>query len=566
MIKLEDYLIKPDATDAEIIEALKCPITRICNIYTIIDKRGQRVPFRPKRGQMKLLKKIFIDGKRRLLVPKARQHGISTLTEIILLDEALFSPDVDTRTGEAATPETPDEYRVEVRTQASIVERSRDQAEKRMKTIKIAWENLPREVKAGVAQSDPWNKGECTWTHGSSIIAGLNARGGTNNSLHVSEWGVIAYDDPARAQEIETGALPSVPKEGLIIGESTHKGGKTGKWYEKVTNALEVAEEDRTILDFEVVFLGWWEEPEYTLEGRAEQVSEEVSKYLDEKEWELRENEDFLVVNPNGKFTPGQRLWYYKQRLELKRDVFSEYPTTIEECWMAPSPGLIYASDMDRARYEGRVNENVAYYEQLPVYTAWDLGLPVNTNCWLYQLVGDFVNLLEFLQGGDDCKTASDWTRRLKAKPYFYGGHFLPHDGEVSWLNAFQEAELELVMCLERPVNVWQNINEALGAFSRCRFHSKACRDGIHGLDAYHSKEESDGATVRAVPVHDWASHPSTSFGYIFQAMREGKHVDRSAIPSRAMKPGGVKVVRGVRGMREQITGGGNVVRVNTGR
>lgn len=555
MIKLEDYLIPEGSTDEQIIDALKCPITRICNIYTIIDKPGQRVAFRPKRGQMKILHAIFILGWTRILVPKARQHGVSTLSEIILLDISLFTPDTDTRTGKAADINTPNEFRLEVQTQCSIVERSRDHAEKQMATIKNAWKHLPAELKAGVSQADPWNKGESTWTHGSKVIAGLNARGGTNNALHVSEWGVIAYNDPKRAKEIETGALPSVPKEGLVIGESTHMGGKAGAWYEKVTESLEVAEEDKTLLDFRVVFLGWYEEPEYSLEGRTEQITDEINQYLDKKQDEI-----------GIEFTPGQRLWYYKTRESLKRDMFSEYPTTLEECWMAPSPGLIYASDMDRARGEGRITNNVAYYEQLPVYTNWDLGLPINTNCWLYQIVGDYLHCLEYLEGGDDCKTAGDWTKRLRAKSYGYGGHFLPHDGEVSWLNAFNEAELDFVYCLDRPVNVWQNINEALGFMSRVRFNKDSCKEGIKGLDAFHSKEENDGATVRAVPVHNWASHPSTSFGYIFQAMREGMHVDRSGIPSKARKAGNVVVTTGVRGLRSAIRSGGNSVQVNTSR
>ena len=51
------------------------------------------------------------------------------------------------------------------------------------------------------------------------------------------------------------------------------------------------------------------------------------------------------------------------------------------------------------------------------------------------------------------------------------------------------------------PENVWQNINEALGHFSRIRFHKTNCATGIRGIDAYHSKEENDGATVRKAGI-----------------------------------------------------------------
>lgn len=531
MIKIEDYLIGEGVTDAEMIERLKCPITRICNIYTILDKKGQRIRFRPKRGQMKILYECFVLGHKRLLVPKARQHGVSTLVEIILLDMAVFTPDLDARTGEAATEHTPDEDVIEVQIQASIVERNQDQAKKRMKTVKLAWELMPQELIAGTGTKQPWNTSECTWQHGSQITAGMSARGGTNHALHVSEWGVIAYFDPARAREIKTGALPSVPKDGYIFGESTHMGGKSGEWYDKVTNALEVAESDRTELDFWVVFLAWYDEPEYTLEGNVGQITDRINDYLDKKELEC-----------GVKFTDGQRLWYYVTEREQGAEMFSEYPTTIDECWMAPSAGLIYATDMDKARAEGRITDTVLHYEQLPVYTNWDIGAPANTVCWVYQMVGDQINLLECLYGGDDCKTAAAWTARLQRKKYMYGGHFLPHDGAVSWKNEFDEAGLENVVCLERPVSQWDNINEACGALSRCRFNKTGCADGIKGLDSYHCKEETDGVTISKVPVHNWASHPSTAFSYIFQAGREGQHVDRSAMPARAINRGDNKV------------------------
>jgi hypothetical protein len=60
-------------------------------------------------------------------------------------------------------------------------------------------------------------------------------------------------------------------------------------------------------------------------------------------------------------------------------------------------------------------------------------------------------------------------------------------------------------------VSEWDNINDALTAFSRCWFNSAGCEFGIDSLEAFHAKEESDGQTIRNIPVHDWASHASTA-------------------------------------------------------
>jgi len=218
---------------------------------------------------------------------------------------------------------------------------------------------------------------------------------------------------------------------------------------------------------------------------------------------------------------------------------------------MAPFTGAIYAPDVDKSRQAGRIADTVGHYEGFPVYTAFDIGAPANTWCWFFQVIGDRINLLEALVGGDDCNTPSEWATRIKAKAYNYGGHFLPHDGETLWRRLLNEAGLKGVVVMSRIVNEWDNVNDALSAFNRCHFHKTNCERGIDSLEAYRAKEEADGVTIRNVPVHDWASHASTAFGYIHQAIRLGLLVDRSAMPT---KPGGgvVKVHTGISTMKGQ--------------
>ena len=84
------------------------------------------------------------------------------------------------------------------------------------------------------------------------------------------------------------------------------------------------------------------------------------------------------------------------------------------------------------------------------------------------------------------------------------------------------EAGLLNVSCLKRSVNVWDVINPAVDAFGRAWFAKKGCEEGVKALEAYHAKEEADGQTLRNVPVHSWASHYSTAFGYAMQAIARG--------------------------------------------
>jgi len=510
-INLEDYRIPDDATDVQVEDYLKRgPLWRICNIYRIKNADGVVIPFVPNWAQRVVLHKIYIEGRRRLAIPKARQLGISTLAGIIALDSSLFGENV----------------------QASIVDKTQPDASLKLKAIHFTYDELPIELKDAAVEDNTKAFG---WANGSVIYAGKGARGGTNQYLWISEWGVIAFDDPARSAEINTGAIPSVSgDDGIILAEATHKGGKGGDWYDLVKRSLEVAPAYRTAKDFDVLFFAWYLEPRYTLAGDIRQIPAELLKYFHEKEVAItlaRAKEGMGLER--FRFTDGQKLWYFKERQRLGRAIYSEFPTVIEECWMAPFPGAIYAADVDKARAEGRINANVMHYEGFPVYSVFDIGAPVNTKCWLFQAIGDRLNWLETLTGGDDCNTPAEWVKRLKDKPYNYGGHFLPHDGETLWRRLMVEAGLSAVVVLPKPENEWDNINDSIQAFNRCHFNSVACEHGLDSLEAYRAKEESDGVTIRNVPVHDWASHASKAFGYAHQAIRLGLLVDRSAMPKR---------------------------------
>jgi hypothetical protein len=217
--------------------------------------------------------------------------------------------------------------------------------------------------------------------------------------------------------------------------------------------------------------------------------------------------------------------------------------------WSVGMPGAIYAQAINDAIEQGRICEEVEYREGFPVYTSWDIGAPVNTKVWFFQLIGDRINYLACESGGYDIKTASNWADVLRRKPYQYGAHFLPHDAEVNWLDSFKEAGVEnCVIVPRRTPDPWGPINDVLSAFSRMRFNSIGCKDGLAALEAYRSREEKDGATIGNVPVHDWASHASEALSLGHQAMRAGLVRDRTAIPKRPNNGRPAVVHMGIRG------------------
>ena len=68
-----DYALPDGLSEAEIAERLKDPLVRICNLYWIKNAEGEEIKFIPNLAQCVLLHEIYIEGKNRLLVPKARQ-------------------------------------------------------------------------------------------------------------------------------------------------------------------------------------------------------------------------------------------------------------------------------------------------------------------------------------------------------------------------------------------------------------------------------------------------------------------------------------------------------------
>jgi hypothetical protein len=212
-------------------------------------------------------------------------------------------------------------------------------------------------------------------------------------------------------------------------------------------------------------------------------------------------------------------------------------------------PGAIYSAELDKAREEKRIAEDVEWFRELPVYTSWDVGAPRNQKVWIFQLCGDRINFLESLSGDEQCATPAMWSARLLSKRYNFGGHFIPHDAASAngglWDSGLTTAGLANVVPVPRQVSVWDGINTAVDAMPRCRFNVGGCADGLDALDSYHSKEERDGVTIKEVTVHDWASHNSDAFSLAHQAIGRGMVINRQGMPRKRKTPG-VRIIYGV--------------------
>lgn len=474
------------------------PVWRLCNLYEVKDaKTGRMVRFVPTPEQKEIIEAVHVRHERGILILKARQLGMSTVICLILADEAIWSEGY----------------------QGSIVDQTQGDATLKLRhKVKAAFDSMPdllREmfdiVKANDSEFAVRMKG--TNDQVSTIFGGMNARGGTNQGLHISEWGPIQHRDPVRSEEIMTGALPSA-KEGTVFIETTWMGGKRGHLWNLTERAMTTRAEDMTAADFHLYFFPWWKDPAYRLEGNFEQVDADTLEYFAQATKETGQT-----------FTPQQILWYYKVALPKGLARFAEYPTTLPECFMAPVPGAIYARFIDKAKAEGRVI-NFPWDRSELVHTSWDLGSPANTRTVYFQLVGREIHIIDHDTNLDFEPAAR--VAHMIAKGYNFGNHFLPHDAaaqEKSGKNFDQQLRdvgLEGIRIVPRCREVWPGINKAAELLPRMVFHKDRCVKLLESLECYHTKEERSSGHQTSIPVHDWASHDADAFRMLAEAMMNG--------------------------------------------
>jgi hypothetical protein len=212
--------------------------------------------------------------------------------------------------------------------------------------------------------------------------------------------------------------------------------------------------------------------------------------------------------------------------------------------------GAIYAAAIDKLRVEGAIKPWIVDNSAL-THTAWDLGSPVNTAVWYFQLgpMGEIRVV--------DCDLDLDIppverVSRMLAKGYLYGSHFLPHDAQATqksgrtFLLELKEAGLANLRAVPRTHDIWVGIwlRQMLPRFS---FRTPQCERGLEALSNYHTIRETSTGIARDEPCHDWSSHACDALRLIAES--EAAHLLRNAGAGvGSAYRGGVTVKTGFRG------------------
>ncbi len=479
----------------ELVDAMSYKWFRLNTLYHIKDKTGKKVLFEPNQEQ----ETFYLDTHGRDIILKARQLGFTTFKMISDLDDCLFTPN---------------------HSAGCICHNLEDAKDIFRNKIKYAYQNISEQQRELIAMMGyelpkPINDKDNSYVfnNGSSIKVSVSYRGGTLQSLHVSEFGKICKKYPEKAKEIVTGAFEAVGIDGSITIESTAEG-KEGYFFDYCLTAKKLKDQGKkpSKLDFNFHFFPWHWRAEYSLDGG--EIANSLTSYFDE----LKSKHDVEL-------TSGQMAWYSAKWKTLGDDMKREYPSTPEEAFAQSIEGAYYAQQFRKIYADGRICQGLN--NQAKVHTVWDIGVGDSTSIWFYQRIGNEIHLVDFYENSGE--GLQHYMKELKKRGYDYGEHWGPHDIENREFGSGAQSrkdaaangveidgiiyKINFEVVPKKPIDA--GIDDARTILAKCVFDERKCEQGIKALESYRKEWNDKLGCWRDRPLHDWSSHASDAFRYL---------------------------------------------------
>lgn len=468
---------------------LKSKEWRLNNLYRIVTKNGSSIPFKLNTVQQNVLDNIH----NRNLILKARQLGMSTFAVLYMLDEVLFNRNIA----------------------GGIVSYSLEHAQHIFKKIiGHALDTFPDKLKPllGILQR---SAREITFNNGSSLRVDTTLRGGSYPLVLVSEFGKTCARNPQKAEEVITGTLQAVPKDGRVIIESTGEG-SSGYFSEMVLEAHRRGNDDITELDYKLFFYPWYSEPTYTLKGK-QSIDVTMNDYFDSVE---KENDVKLSAQ--------QRNWYIVQSKVLNDKIRQEFPSTVKESFLSSSDAYYFAAYIELAYQTNRCLHTSLYDALLSVYVAMDIGVNDLTVIVFFQIIHGEIRVIDYYE---DLNKGVDFYAKflLQDKPYHYDTIFLPHDSKnhsnIIYENTYERDFRRLFSHTQTRFHVLKrmdknlNISHAKIKLDRCVFNINRVKPFVDQVSKYRKKWSEQYGKYLDEPYHDISSNYADALIYMCQAV-----------------------------------------------
>ena len=404
---------KPNDYTELVTKYLPSKLWRLNNLYNIIDKVGDPIPFRLNRAQFKVYAKSLEHP--RLIILKSRQQGISTFWLISYFDDLITLANYN----------------------CGLMAQGKDEAGTLLERLKHTWNTCPPWVKEffnlKIVKN---NSAEFTLSNNSTMFIRTSFRSATLQRLHISELGKIANKYPERAKETKTGTLQALAPGNTGVIESTAEGVNMFK-YMWDASTKQYAAGRLAGKDFLPVFLSWLDDPD-CVEFEQQYPADEELDYFTRLEESLK-----IVI------TPEQRNFWIAQHRELEGDIHQEYPATPEEAFTAAQDGTYWAKRyLEMIVRRGQRKPYTELYDHnLDVYVTLDAGRSDYMVLCFFQVWRRQVRVLaEYYNTGEWLGHYVTYVKKLANEMNWNIVHwYLPHDMGVTDLTQDNKTREEIL-------------------------------------------------------------------------------------------------------------------------
>ena len=202
-----------------------------------------------------------------------------------------------------------------------------------------------------------------------------------------------------------------------------------------------------------------------------------------------------------------------------------QYEQEYECSFDAAILGAYYGREIADADRQGRIT-HVPYDPHAPCFTAWDLGKGVNMAIWVFQLVGDKIHVLDFIEG-EHADGIPHMVERLRELPYPIAADWVPHDAQITEIGTGRTRVETLFKLGRKPRlvpghKVMDGIHATRLALPRVYFDREKCAEGIEALRQYASEYDDKMRAFKdnPRPTH-WSNHAADAFRYVNMASIE---------------------------------------------
>lgn len=200
-------------------------------------------------------------------------------------------------------------------------------------------------------------------------------------------------------------------------------------------------------------------------------------------------------------------------------------------------PGAIWGDCMMKAENQGRITQ-VPHRPGFPVFTAWDLGYDDDTVCWYFQVIGDWIHIIDYhsSQFRDIAGECLELYNKHVDLGYEYGTHWLPHDARPRTKAAGGKSMLDQAIewnkdhgkkignfAIAPNLDRQEGIQAGRATFPFCKFDAEKCEEGLDHLKSYRRKFDEEKNTYSSEPVHDEHSHAADGFRYLSLVWKKSK-------------------------------------------